>query len=160
MTTKICKSRYLSIIIHSCLPPFCWNVLPLVISLALVFGHFHLISIPWVEAGAVEWWQSWKPTCSPLGKPPLAMCPVILGIIHWLRDHFLMPTLFPIIFIFHLRLKCTCARIPIQSYQTYNLGRGADNKSGNSRWYLPWRGEGGSRGGLECHIPILKNDFF
>ena len=21
-------------------------------------------------------------------------------------------------------------------------------------------GEGGSRGGLECHIPILKNDFF
>ena len=38
------------------------------------------------------------------------------------------------------------------------LGRCADNQNGNLRWYLPWKG-GGSRGGLECHIPILKNDF-
>ena len=38
------------------------------------------------------------------------------------------------------------------------LGRGADNQNGNLRWYLP--GRGGSRGGLGCHIPILKNDFF
>ena len=34
-------------------------------------------------------------------------------------------------------------------------GRGADNQNGNLRWLLPWRG-----GGLECHIPILKNNFF
>ena len=37
------------------------------------------------------------------------------------------------------------------------LGRCAENQNGNLRWHLPWRG--GSRGGLECHIPILKNDF-
>ena len=35
------------------------------------------------------------------------------------------------------------------------LGRGSNNQNGNLRWHLPWRG-----GGLECHIPILKNDFF
>ena len=39
------------------------------------------------------------------------------------------------------------------------LGRCAENQNGNLRWHLPWRG-GGSRGSLECHIPILKNDFF
>ena len=38
------------------------------------------------------------------------------------------------------------------------LGRGSNNQNGNLRWHLPWKG-GGSRGGLECHIPILKNDF-
>ena len=37
------------------------------------------------------------------------------------------------------------------------LGRLSNNQNGNLRWLLPWRG--GSRGGLECHIPILKNDF-
>ena len=41
----------------------------------------------------------------------------------------------------------------------YYLGRGSNNQNGNLRWHLPWRG-GGSRGGLECHIPILKKDFF
>ena len=39
----------------------------------------------------------------------------------------------------------------------WHLGKGANNQNGNLRWHLPWRG--GSRGGLECHIPILKNDF-
>ena len=40
-----------------------------------------------------------------------------------------------------------------------SLGRGSNNQNGNLRWLLPWRG-GGSRGGLKCHIPILKNYFF
>ena len=40
-----------------------------------------------------------------------------------------------------------------------SLGTVSNNQNGNSRWPLPWRGVG-SRGGLECHIPILKNDFF
>ena len=39
------------------------------------------------------------------------------------------------------------------------LGTESKNQNGNLRWHLPWR-RGGSRGGLECHIPILKNDFF
>ena len=36
-----------------------------------------------------------------------------------------------------------------------NLGKGSNNQNGNLRWFLPWRG-----GGLEFHLPILKNDFF
>ena len=43
---------------------------------------------------------------------------------------------------------------------TVRLGTGADNQNGNLRWHLPWSGGGRSRGGLECHIPILKKDFF
>ena len=43
-------------------------------------------------------------------------------------------------------------------FYIYTLGRGANNQNGNLRWYLPWRA--GSRGGLECHIPILKNESF
>ena len=43
--------------------------------------------------------------------------------------------------------------------QPFSLGTESKNQNGNLRWHLPWRG-GGSRGGLECHIPILKNDFF
>ena len=39
------------------------------------------------------------------------------------------------------------------------LGKEPNNQNGNLRWHLPRRG-GGSRGGLECHLPILKNDFF
>ena len=38
------------------------------------------------------------------------------------------------------------------------LGRCAKNQNGNLRWHLPWRW-GGVETGLECHIPILKNDF-
>ena len=40
----------------------------------------------------------------------------------------------------------------------WDLGKVSKNQNGNLRWHLPWRG-GGSRGGLECHLPILKNDF-
>ena len=39
-----------------------------------------------------------------------------------------------------------------------SLGTESKNQNVNLRWHLPWRG--GSRGGLECHIPILKNNFF
>ena len=44
---------------------------------------------------------------------------------------------------------------PSPSPSPSSLGRGSNNQNGNLRWYLPWRG-----GGLECHIPILKYDFF
>ena len=42
-----------------------------------------------------------------------------------------------------------CPNLPV-------LGTESKNQNGNLRWHLPWGGEGG----LECHIPILKNDFF
>ena len=35
------------------------------------------------------------------------------------------------------------------------LGAFSNNQNGNLRWFSPWR-----EGGLEFHIPILKNDFF
>ena len=50
-------------------------------------------------------------------------------------------------------------KVKIPSFNNIILGRGSNNQNGNLRWFLPWRGGGGSRGGLECHIPILKNDF-
>ena len=37
------------------------------------------------------------------------------------------------------------------------LGRYSNNQNGNLRWFFPW---GGGWGGLEFHLPILKNDFF
>ena len=35
------------------------------------------------------------------------------------------------------------------------LGKGSNNQNENKRCFFPGRGGGG----LECHIPILKNDF-
>ena len=35
------------------------------------------------------------------------------------------------------------------------LEKESNNQNGNLRWFLPWR-----EGGLEFHLPILKNDFF
>ena len=35
------------------------------------------------------------------------------------------------------------------------LGKGSNNQNENKRCFFPGRGGGG----IECHIPILKNDF-
>ena len=42
------------------------------------------------------------------------------------------------------------------SHAQMALGKGSNNQNENKRCFFPGRGGGG----LEFHIPILKNDFF
>ena len=54
-----------------------------------------------------------------------------------------------------LSLGLASPRSPIAVPAGGYLGAGSNNQNGNLRWFSPWRG-----GGLEFHIPILKNYLF
>ena len=44
-------------------------------------------------------------------------------------------------------------------YFHYHIREGCKKSKWKFKMAFAMKGGGGSRGGLECHIPILKNDF-
>ena len=73
-------------------------------------------------------------------------------LIYQMRDftHIVKGQSFPVLF-------CT---LPYKGGRQKLLRDGVKKSKWKFKMAFAMKGEGGSRGGLECHIPILKNDFF
>ena len=48
----------------------------------------------------------------------------------------------------------------LELWTEFHLRDGVKKSKWKFKMAFAMKGAGGSRGGLECHLPILKNDFF